>query len=85
MWLRSGLPQGTGTLVVAVLGGACWHKQLLEVTSSLTIEPVDFRTGWSQAKELTGREHNLTHEQTIGLKIYTVVLPTKARPRFLHS
>ena len=52
---------GTGALAAEVLGGAYLHKSFLEVTRSLTIEPVDFRTGWPQAKQLTGREHSVTH------------------------
>ena len=38
---------------------------LLEDIISSTLEAVD-----SRAKQLTGREHSPTHQQTIGLKFY---------------
>ena len=41
----------------------------LKITISPTIEPED-RDGLLQAKQLTGREHSLIHQQTIGLKFY---------------
>ena len=51
--------------------GSCllvWN--LLEVTVSPIIEPIDSRTRLPKVKKLTGREHNTTHQQASGLKIY---------------
>ena len=45
-------------------------RALLEVIISLTIELVDSKAGSSQAKEITGRDHSFTHQQTSGLKFY---------------
>ena len=42
---------------------------LWEVTINPTIEPADSRAGLSEAKQLTGREHSITHQQT-GLKFH---------------
>jgi len=43
---------------------------LLEFTIIPTIKPIDPRAGSPQAKQLRGREYNLTHQQIIGLKLY---------------
>ena len=43
---------------------------LLEVAINLTIELKDPRAGSSQAKQLPGREHNHTHQEILGLKLY---------------
>ena len=59
-----------GGVVSSGLTRGHWHVVILEVTFSPTREPIGFRTGPPQAKRLTGREQSLTHQQTIGLKIY---------------
>ena len=41
---------------------------LLEFSTNPTIETTDPRAGSPQAKKLTGKEHNPTHQQIIGLK-----------------
>ena len=41
---------------------------LLEVTINPIIEPVDFRAGWPQAKQLTDWDLSPTHQQAIELK-----------------
>ena len=53
----------------AVHGVAKSWTELGNWTTAKT-EPLDPRAGSPQAKQLTGREHNPTHQQIIGLKIY---------------
>ena len=55
---------GWGVLAEAVLRGISWCKSFLEFTNRSTIEPADYRTGSTQAKQLTGRE-NIRYQQTI--------------------
>ena len=62
---QQGLTTQTGALAAAVQESPlAWT--LSEFTNSTT-EP---RAGWSQAKQLPGRECNPTYQQTIGLKLY---------------
>ena len=69
LWISSGLPQGQvhwqrspGSRTVA---GA-----LLEVANSPTIGTYQPQDCVSLAKQLTGREHSPTHQQTFGLKFF---------------
>jgi len=69
-WFGRGSPQGQGN-GSSRLGKSCLVYTLLEeVTINPTIEPTDPRAGSPQAKQLPGRECNLTHQQIIGLKLY---------------
>ena len=54
---------------------------LLETAINPTTEPVDSKVGMPQVKQLTGREHRPTHEQTIGLKFYWAWLPLVAQTK----
>ena len=50
-WLGQGLTTGMGALE-----GPPWHKTLLEFAINPTTEPVDYRAGSPQAKQLSRRE-----------------------------
>ena len=68
---------GIGALAAAVL------ESPLEVTVNPTIEPIGPRAGSPQAKQLPGREYNLTHQQSIRLQLYWVRLcPPEQDPVF---
>ena len=45
-------------------------QALLEFSINPTIEPTDPRDGSPRNKQLPGRDHNSTHQQIIGLKLY---------------
>ena len=62
----AGSHQETGTLAAAGGEGPPW---LLELTINPAIEPVESKTGWPQAKQLTEGAQP-TPQQTDRLKIY---------------
>ena len=63
---QQGLTTGTGALRVAL-----WSKpSSSEFAINPTTEPADPRAGSPQAKQLSGRECNPTHEQIIRLMLY---------------
>ena len=76
------LTMGRGALAAAALERAPWLYVLLTSAAAtakllqscprlpLTLEPIDPRAGSPHAKQLTGREHNPTHQWIIGLKFY---------------
>ena len=56
---------------------------LLEVAINPTIDPVDRSACSPQAKQLSGRECNPTHQQIIGLKLYwAMICPPEQDPVF---
>ena len=64
--------------------GRCVLPQaILQVAISPAIEPIDSRTGLPQSKQLTGKEHSPTHQQTIGL--LSRALTSRAKSNFTHS
>ena len=89
LWRQWGAP-GMGALAVAAFvwgwgwGAVCpllWA--LLEVTINPIKEPVVSKAGLLQAKQLTGREHSPTHQQTTGLKFYWALpCPSEKDPVF---
>ena len=78
-WVRRGCPhRGDGVTGAAILGEA-----LLKVAISPTLQLVDSKSGFPQAKLLTGRQCNPTYQQTTRFKFYWA-MPTTARPSFSH-
>ena len=83
-WTRPTTTVGGSPMEVGVSSGSSWGQGhwrqqswkmplvwvLLEVTINPTTEPTDSRAGSPQAKQLTGREHNPTHQWIMGLKFF---------------
>ena len=55
---------------------------LLETAINPTTKPVDSKAGLPQVKQLTGRKHSSTHEQTIGLKFYWALPCPQSKTQF---
>ena len=70
-WLTMGLGALATTVLIEWAQSLVWA--LLEISINHIIAPADSRTGFSQSKQLTGRKHNHTHQQTTGLVLLSTL------------